>query len=169
MIVEYIDINLIKEYKFNAKLHPKFQIEQIKESILEFGFNDPIAIDENNVIIEGHGRYKALMELRWKKVPIIRLKHLSEIQKQAYIIAHNKINLNTEFDLDKVKEEMNNILEDIDLDKYGFEDIENELEEDIDSETVINNVKANKVMICPQCKAIHPVKEFKEVLDGENL
>lgn len=52
--IEYVNINDIKPYKNNAKRHPKKQIEQIKKSIEDFGFNDPIAIDENNVIIEGH-------------------------------------------------------------------------------------------------------------------
>ena len=52
--VEYVPIEQIKKYRKNAKRHPKKQIEQIKKSIEDFGFNDPIAIDENNVIIEGH-------------------------------------------------------------------------------------------------------------------
>jgi ParB-like chromosome segregation protein Spo0J len=61
--IEKINISEITEYENNAKLHPREQIEQIKKSINEFGNNDQIAIDENNVIIEGHGRYKALQEL----------------------------------------------------------------------------------------------------------
>ena len=56
MKIEKISIDAIKSYENNAKLHPPEQIEQIKRSILEFGNNDPIAIDENGVIIEGHGR-----------------------------------------------------------------------------------------------------------------
>lgn len=56
MKIEKINISEITEYENNAKLHPREQIEQIKKSIQEFGNNDPIAIDENNVIIEGHGR-----------------------------------------------------------------------------------------------------------------
>ncbi|HHJ7995665.1 TPA: ParB/Srx family N-terminal domain-containing protein, partial [Streptococcus pyogenes] len=81
-----IDISEIKEYKNNAKLHPKEQIEQIKKSIKEFGNNDPIAIDENNIIIEGHGRYLALKQLGYKEVDVIKLTHLSEEQKKAYIL-----------------------------------------------------------------------------------
>lgn len=61
MKIEKINISEITEYENNAKLHPREQIEQIKKSIQEFGNNDPIAIDENNVIIEGHGRYKAFL------------------------------------------------------------------------------------------------------------
>ena len=60
--IEYVDINSIKPYKNNAKLHPQEQIEQIKKSIQEFGNNDPIAVWHNE-IVEGHGRYQALLEL----------------------------------------------------------------------------------------------------------
>lgn len=73
MKIEKINISEITEYENNAKLHPREQIEQIKKSIQEFGNNDPIAIDENNVIIEGHGRYKALQELGYEEVEVIRL------------------------------------------------------------------------------------------------
>ena len=63
MKIEKIKISDLIEYENNAKLHPQEQIEKIKKSILEFGNNDPIAIDENNVLIEGHGRLKALTQL----------------------------------------------------------------------------------------------------------
>ena len=87
--MEIIKINIedIKPYENNAKLHPQEQIEQIKKSILEFGNNDPIAIDENNVIIEGHGRYEALNQLGYKEVECIKLSHLTEEQKKAYILS----------------------------------------------------------------------------------
>lgn len=58
----------IVPYENNVKLHPKEQIEQIKKSIVDFGNNDPIAVDENNVIIEGHGRYEALKELGYEEI-----------------------------------------------------------------------------------------------------
>ncbi len=67
-------------YEKNAKLHSAEQIEQIKKSIQEFGNNDPIAIDTDNVIIEGHGRYQALTELGYKEVEVIVL-DLNEEQK----------------------------------------------------------------------------------------
>jgi len=88
----------IKPFENNAKLHPKEQVEQIKRSIETYGMNDPIAIDENNVVIEGHGRLLAMKELRAEVAPCIRLSHLSEEQKRAYIVAHNKLTLNSGFD-----------------------------------------------------------------------
>lgn len=109
MNIEKIDINLIKPYKNNAKRHPKKQIEKIKHSILDFGFNDPLAIDENNVLIEGHGRYEALKQLEYKEVECIRLANLTEEQKKAYILAHNKLNMETGFDDDILAKELDSI------------------------------------------------------------
>ena len=91
MKIEKVKIEDIKAYENNAKLHPAEQIEQIKKSILEFGNNDPIAIDEKNMIIEGHGRFLALKELGYKEVEVIKLLHLTEEQKKAYILVHNKL------------------------------------------------------------------------------
>ena len=122
--IEKVKIDEIKTYENNAKLHPSEQIEQIKNSIKKFGFNDPIAIDENNMIIEGHGRYIALKELGYEEVDCIRLTHLNEKEKKAYIIAHNKINLNTGFDTDILAEEIQNVFEDIDMTELGFGDFE---------------------------------------------
>lgn len=134
MEIVKVGIDTIKEYEKNAKLHPKEQIEQIKKSIQEFGNNDPIAVDENNVIIEGHGRIRALKELGYKEVDVIKLTHLTEEQKKAYILAHNKLTMNSDFDIDLLNEELDNII-DIDMADFGFEIddlIEEESEEDLD-------------------------------------
>ncbi|MBR6613192.1 MAG: ParB N-terminal domain-containing protein [Clostridia bacterium] len=119
MQIEKINIEDIKTYENNAKLHPAEQIEQIKKSIEEFGFNDPLAIDENNVIIEGHGRYIALKELGYKEVEVIRLEHLTEEQRKAYMLVHNKLTMNTDFDFELLQEELEGIL-DIDMEDFGF-------------------------------------------------
>lgn len=85
MQIEKIKVDEIIPYEDNAKLHPERQIEQIRSSILEFGFNDPIAIDENNVVIEGNGRLMAIKDLGFKEVDCIRIEGLTEEQKRAYI------------------------------------------------------------------------------------
>ncbi|WP_369913081.1 site-specific DNA-methyltransferase [Streptococcus merionis] len=117
--LEVVALPSLIPYEHNAKKHPKYQVEQIAESIKTFGNNDPIAIDDNNVIIEGHGRYLALKALGLDQIPVIRLKHLSEDQKRAYILAHNKITLNTDFDMDVLRKELTNIMG-IDMAQFGF-------------------------------------------------
>ena len=118
--IEYIDIEELKTYPGNAKIHTAEQIEQIKKSIDEFGFNDPIAVWKNNEIIEGHGRLIAATEMGIKELPIIRLDNLTDEQRRAYILVHNKLTMNTDFDLDVLAAELDDII-DISMDKYGFE------------------------------------------------
>ena len=120
MQIENVKLADIREYSTNAKLHPQSQIEQIKQSITDFEFNDPIAIDENNVIIEGHGRFKAVQQLGWTEVPCIRLEHMTDQQKKAYILAHNKLTMNTGFDQDMLDMEIESII-DFDMEDYGFD------------------------------------------------
>ena len=118
--IELVPIGSIRPYENNAKIHTPEQIEQIKNSILEFGNNDPIAIDADGVIIEGHGRLMALQELGYKEVEVIRLGHLTEEQRKAYTLIHNKLTMNTGFDLDILAEELQNI-ENINMADYDFE------------------------------------------------
>ena len=119
--IEYVDINTLKEYEKNAKLHPQEQIEQIKKSIQEFNMIDPIGVWKDNSIIEGNGRYKACMQLGIKEVPIIRLDHLSDEERKAYTLAHNKLTMNSDFDIDILKTELENLKElDFDLELTGF-------------------------------------------------
>ena len=150
--VEYIPIINIKEYENNAKEHPDWQVEQIANSIRAFGFNDPLALDEDNQIIEGHGRYLAAKRIAMKKVPCIYLNGLSEDEKRAYIITHNKLTMNTGFDLEMLEYELNALkVEDFDLSLTGFEDSEiddilNKVDEDIleigDCDTKEDNEKS---------------------------
>ncbi|MGL5051394.1 MAG: ParB/Srx family N-terminal domain-containing protein, partial [Fusobacteriaceae bacterium] len=122
MKIEKLKLSEITPYINNAKEHPQEQIDQIKGSIKEFGFNDPLAVDENNMIIEGHGRYIALQQLGVEEVEVIRLDHLNEIQKKQYIIAHNKLTMNTGFNLEKLKLELKSIeINEKDLSLTGFE------------------------------------------------
>lgn len=132
MKIELLAIDKIKMYENNANLHPREQIEQIKKSILEFGNNDPIAVDEHNVIIEGHGRFVALKELGYDEVEIIRLSHMTDEQKKAYILAHNKLTMNSGFDMDILELELEDITN-INMEDFGFdfEDIE-EIEEAVE-------------------------------------
>lgn len=127
-----INLDEITPYENNAKEHPDWQIAQIKNSIEQFGFNDPIAVNENMGIIEGHGRYLAAKELGLKEVPCIILSGMTADEERAYIIAHNKLTMNTGFDLEALEYELNALkVEDFDLSLTGFnqDDIENILYE----------------------------------------
>lgn len=131
-------IEEVKEYENNAKQHPEWQIEQIANSIKEFGFNDPIAINEDGQIIEGHGRLLAARLLGLKDIPCVVLTGLTEVQERAYIIAHNKTTMNTEFNLENLEYELNALkVEDFNLSLTGFS--EEELQ-DIFEEKIIFDI-----------------------------
>lgn len=134
MEIEIVSIHDLIPYSNNAKEHPKEQIEQIKKSIIDFNNNDPIAIDENNVIIEGHGRYEALKELGYEQVECIRLDHLNDDQKKAYRLVHNKLTMNSDFNFDLLEEELKTI-NDIDMGFFDFDmSMFDEIEEEIKEE-----------------------------------
>lgn len=123
--IEYLPKEQLKTYANNAKIHTAEQIESIKKSIEKFGFNDPIAVWKDNEIIEGHGRLLAAMEMEnVTEVPVIRLDGLTDKQRKAYIIAHNKLTLNTNFDNDILGEELKDILPDFDMTDFGFGEFE---------------------------------------------
>lgn len=145
LYIEYVPIEEVEAYPNNAKIHTAEQIEQIKESIRQFGFNDPIAVWKNNEIIEGHGRLMAGKQLGMKQVPIIRLNNLTDEERKAYGLVHNKLTMNTDFDFSKLDEELAS-LDDIDMSLFGFEeniDIEepHEIVEDNPPEEVEPRVK----------------------------
>ena len=119
--IEYVSKDELRPYANNAKIHTDEQIEQIRHSIQEFGFNDPIALWRDNEIIEGHGRLLAVMGMdEIETVPVIRLDNLSDEQRRAYMLVHNKLTMNTDFDLDILTVELDDIF-DIDMADFGFE------------------------------------------------
>lgn len=109
MEIKEMSVHDLTPYKNNAKKHTDEQIEQIKKSIREYGFNDPIAIWKNNEIIEGHGRLIAALELGVDTVPVIRLDHLTDDKRKAYALIHNKLTMNTPFDKGVLDIELNDI------------------------------------------------------------
>ena len=110
----------ITPYSLNAKKHPKKQIEQIANSIKEFGMNQPIVVDKQGVIIVGHGRYEALQSLGWEvKDEWVRVVDLTEEQAKAYRLADNKLN-ESDWDMNLVMEELKGLSEEM-LDLTGFD------------------------------------------------
>lgn len=132
--IVYKNIDELLPYVNNARTHDEMQINQIAASIKEFGFNSPIAIDNDNVILCGHGRLLGAKKLGLKEVPTVCLSHLTPQEKKAYILADNKIALNSGWDFDLLKLEFEDLKSvDFDLSLTGFSDNEiNDLFNDID-------------------------------------
>lgn len=122
----FISINELRPYEKNARLHPSEQIEKIKNSIKEFGFITPVIIDENNMILVGHGRTQAAKELGIESLPYRRIDNLTDEQKRAYILADNKLSDLAEWDEDLLQIELEKI--ELDMTDFGFEDFKIEIE-----------------------------------------
>ena len=123
--IEYINVDKLSAYELNSRTHSKEQIGQIAASISEFGFTNPVLIDQDNGIIAGHGRVQAAKKISMDEVPCIRLSHLSEAQRKAYVIADNKLALNAGWDDELLKSEIETLqMMDFDIHLLGFDEIE---------------------------------------------
>ena len=118
--IVYKSIKQLKPYKKNAKKHPKEQIEQIANSIKEFGFTQPVIIDSNNCVVAGHGRILAAKKAGLKQVPTVMLEDLTEEQIKAYRLVDNKLN-ESEWDFSLLDEELGMLSDDIDMGLFGFD------------------------------------------------
>jgi ParB-like chromosome segregation protein Spo0J len=123
--VEYRKPESLTGYEQNARVHGQDQINQIVDSINEFGFTNPLLIDENSGIIAGHGRLEAAKAMQLEKVPVIVLAGLSETQKRAYVLADNKLALNARWDEGLLALELAELHEvNFDLQLTGFTELE---------------------------------------------
>ena len=126
--IVYKPIKELKPYKKNAKKHSKEQVEQIANSIKEFGFTQPVIIDKHNSVVAGHGRILGAKKAGLKQVPTVCLDNLTEEQIKAYRLVDNKLN-ESEWDFSLLDEELGMLSDDIDMDLFGFEFDEIEEEE----------------------------------------
>ena len=110
-------------YVNNPRQHPEKQVNQIASSIKEFGFTNPILIDDDNGVVAGHGRLLAAQKLDIAEVPVVVLEGLTESQRKAYVIADNQIALNSGWDDEVLRIEVDRLSElDVDIDSLGFDD-----------------------------------------------
>lgn len=117
--IEYLPPESLTPYEGNARVHEEYDINAIKQSITDTGFNDPIGIwGENNLIVEGHGRRIAAMELGLNSVPCIRLDHMTEEQRKEYALVHNKTAELSRWDFGKLEEELASLK--IDMSDFEF-------------------------------------------------
>lgn len=123
--IEYIEVESLIPYARNSRTHSDEQVAQVAASIKEFGFTNPVLVDQDGMIIAGHGRTLAAQRLQMKEVPCLRLSHLSEAQKRAYVIADNKLALNAGWDDELLAVELRDLKDsDFDLSLTGFGDDE---------------------------------------------
>lgn len=148
------DVAGLVPYARNARTHGKEQIDQIAASIREFGWTNPILIDEDSGIIAGHGRLLAARKLGQATVPCLVLEGLSEQQKRALVIADNRLALNAGWDDELLASELKGLADDFDLGLLGFGT--DELDElfgsfetgSIDDQTRLDE---KKPIQCPAC------------------
>lgn len=121
--INYVEIAKLKPYERNAKIHSKKQIAKIIQSMKTFGVVTPILTNKNFEIIAGHGRFEALKELGYEKIPIIMLEHLSESQVKAYRLADNKIAQDASYDNNLLKIELQELVlsNDVVITDTGFD------------------------------------------------
>jgi ParB-like chromosome segregation protein Spo0J len=163
MQIEQLKTADLIPYVRNSRTHSDTQVAQIASSIREFGFTNPVLIDAENGIIAGHGRVMAANKLGLDEVPCIRLGYLTEAQKRAYVIADNKLALNSGWDDAMLANELRGLKEeDFDLSLMGFDDGELKIyldEADFAPGTEDDQGKLDeldpKMVTCPHCR-----KEF---------
>jgi DNA modification methylase len=119
--IEWRSVETLIPYAKNARTHSDEQVAQIAGSIKEFGFNNPVLVDKENSVIAGHGRLMAARKLGMDKVPVIQLEHLTESQRKAYVLADNRIALNSGWDTSMLSLELQDLKDDIDLSLLGFD------------------------------------------------
>lgn len=123
--IVYLPINDIKPYEKNARKHESLDVNAIATSIQKFGMCDPIGIwSKDNIIVEGHGRLLALKQLGYDTAPCIRLDHLTDEERKAYTLAHNKTAELSSWDQEILIEELESLKESFDLTDLGFSEKE---------------------------------------------
>lgn len=164
--IEYLPIDGLKPYDRNAKEHPQEQIDQIIESIRQFGMNDPIGIwSDENLIVEGHGRLLALQQMGETMVPTIRLDHMNDEQRRAYTLAHNKTTMNSGFNIELLNAELEDL--DIDMTEFGFsmEEIEQDEFEPINDEELPQTQNFEYILKFGNKQVIMTEDEYNDLLE----
>ena len=122
---EMVAISALQPYARNARTHSRRQIKKIAASIERFGFVNPVLIDENNLIIAGHGRVAAAKQLGWAEVPTLRVEHLNETEKRAYILADNRLAEEAGWDQEMLAIELQGLIElNFSIELAGFDTAE---------------------------------------------
>ena len=156
--IEYLPTDSLIPYARNSRTHSDSQVAQIAGSIREFGFTNPCLIDAQDGLIAGHGRVLAALKLKINTVPCIRLSHLTDTQRKAYVIADNKLALNSGWDTEMLSLELEELhCTEFDMGLLGFDSMELAQAMGIDAEfqpgTEDDQGKLDEKapVICPAC------------------
>jgi len=160
MEIIYKKLDDLKPYENNPRFNDD-AVEYVAKSIKEFGFKVPIVLDKNNVIVAGHTRYKASIELGLEQVPCIVADDLTEEQVNAFRLADNKVSEKAEWNYELLDEELSNILE-INMDDFGFLKNEEVNIENVDVDEYFGNESNEKKCKCPNCGYEGNIDEFIE-------
>lgn len=153
-----VKTDILIPYANNSRTHSPEQVQQIANSIKEFGFTNPIIIDEGNGIIAGHGRVLAAEQLKIDKVPCVLVSGWSDAQKKAYVIADNQLALNAGWNSAILEMELDQLIEmEFNVDLLGFDDeFWASLKDDVDELTPPDDFgsKDDDEMAhkCPRCE-----------------
>jgi len=166
-------VDTLIPYDRNPKTHPQEQIQQLANSITEWGWTVPILIDENQTVIAGHGRLYAAKQLGMKDVPCVIAKNWSEDQKKAYIIADNRLSQNGSWDNELLNEELDYLSTNFDMQLMGFTETDVDMLKASlnDVEFVLPDITENAVT--PEEIPLNPTKttdgyvEFSVVITAE--
>ena len=168
--IEKVKIKDLKPYENNARTHSEEQVERLAASIKEYSFTNPLLIDEGNTILAGHARYEAARILEMTEVPCIRLSHLTDVQKRAYVLADNRIALDAGWDDEMLNKELAELLEadgfDVSLTGFTEDEIEERLKGnlaaalELDEENAESGAeKEEKEYRCPECGCMFKLQE----------
>lgn len=132
--IKYLNTASLKPWAKNARTHSKKQIRQLAASMQEFGFTNPVLIDDDGTILAGHGRVKAAELLGMHEVPCVGLSSMSEDQKRAYVIADNKLALNAGWDEELLAEELSALTDsdisfDVELTGFSIAEVDHLIED----------------------------------------
>ena len=167
--IEYLSPDELTPYENNTRKHAPEDIEQIKKSILENGFDDPIGIwGEKNIIVEGHGRQIAAKELMLEKVPVIRLDHLTDKQRRRYAIQHNRTAELSNWDFQKLEEEIAQLeIDGIDMSDLNF-NLDFDAPEDLDADESTQKSNVIASINFPNIDVYESVKETLQDIADDN-
>lgn len=175
--IEYIPVENLREYEHNARKHGEADVSTIVNSIEEFDFSDPIGVwSEKNIIVEGHGRLMAAKKLGMKEVPCIRLDHLSDEQRKAYALAHNRTAEMSVWDEDILGGQLADLSDLFDMSKFGFDYTEKDEVKEDNYEVVLPEEPKSKhgdVYLLGRhrlmCGDSTDINDVEKLVDGEKM